>query len=347
MPPLDRRESFRLAGAWLVAGSLPWWWGCSAESDPAAPRFDDELLDDASRAASREPRGRTPLERTLASARLNGKPVLVFVAPEPPTASDAFGADVAAALDGGGDPLLLDLALCELVCASPSQLASTAGVAAVPGAVGLLERQGDTLRWTAIPWGAWEEPYDSSHPFAHAVERTRHNVAALRAAVAGSAELLALRARAAREALGREWVEALEARLATSQNVQPVSLDRGAAIVRELHIRDGAPRSSFERDLRASLRASVGARVLSRGPTGARWAQQPSCATMHVDYLPDDHDGIRFDLQERLAGRAPAPRDSGGQPRAVVSLESLRGLCGMAYGSESASRFLAFYVDEP
>jgi hypothetical protein len=347
MPPLNRRESFRVAGAWLVAGSLPWWWGCSAESESAAPPFDDESFDDASPAASAEPRGRTPLERTLASARLNGKPVLVFVAPEPPTPSDAFGADVAAALDGGGDPLLFDLALCELVCASPSQLASTAGVAAAPGAVGLLERQGDALRWTAIPWGAWEEPYDSSHPFAHPVERARHNVGALRAAAAGSAELLALRASAAREALGREWVEALEARLAASQVVQPASLDRGAAIVRELHIRDGSPRSPFERDLRASLRAGVGARILSRGPTGARWAQPPSCAGLDVNFLPDDHDGIRFDLQERLAGRAPAPRDSGGHPRAAGSLEPLRALCGMAYGSEGAKRFLVYYVDEP
>lgn len=325
----ERRDALKLGGAWFVAGSLPWWWGCSADSAPLKELEPVEGIEPV--------RGGSPLERAVERARQNGKPILVFVTTEPPATWSQLATDVGELFHAGGDELLLDVALAELVCASPTQLAAW-GVTVAPDAVGLLERQGATQRWSPIAWIARATGSDRWESNIEIKDRARRNIVALRTALAGSKELLAEREHSARAALSREWLADFERRIATRGALDPSRLHFAAAVAR------GSARWS---DLRPDMLRRVREQVLGAGPGGARWVHFGDCGIDQIGFLPTDSDGVRFDLGERLAGRPPAPRDVDGQPYGSNTAGALGALCGMAYGGDRSTRFLAFYVDEP
>jgi len=321
---MDRRDTLKL---WTALLGASWWLGCAPEASDDAPQ-------------PTAPRANTPLARALAVARENGKPLLVFVAPEPPMTSSRLALDVAEAFEAGGRDLLLDLALCELACASPSQLASQLSIEAQPGEVGWIEPNGGRNSWSRIamcppsPLDAVEDGCNEPK------QRGAYNAAQLRAALAGSQEILAQRERDARHALPAAWVETFVARLDAGAAVSDDSLVSGAAILR---------RHAAARAYEATVLQFVGARVLVRPPAGSRWGKYDGCAHSDVAFLESDSLELQnelsnryFDSQYRLRGEEPPPHSSD-----AARLAALMVLCGMAYGSESSNAFLVFYTDEP
>ena len=321
---MDRRDTLKL---WTALLGASWWLGCTpdapdAASQPTAPRAD------------------TPLGRALAAARENGKPVLVFVAPEPPMTASQLAHDVAEAFKAGGRELLLDLALCELACASPSQLAAQLSLTVEPGDVGLIEVSDRRQVWSRIELRSPSPFVDVKSALDDLGQCAVENAARLRAALAGSPEILAKRERDALDALPAPWVASFVAQLDRRESLTDAALDRGAVIVRR-----HSAASAYE----AGVLRLVGERVLVRPPPGSRWATYDGCAISEVSFLETDDPRMRRELDQRfddsryrLRGEEPPPHGSD-----AARLKSLMVLCGMAYGAESSNAFLVFYTDEP
>ncbi len=155
----------------------------------------------------------TPLDRAMAQARRNGKPVLVLVAPPPPVGRAELSKAFADALDFGGDELLLAVLLAEVVCATAEQVFEIIGVASTPNDVGLIEIEGEALHWRRID-------FDTRPVFVTGADpdvRDARNAEALRSALVGDDALLTRRAQSVRSARGDERIAALDARLETTR----------------------------------------------------------------------------------------------------------------------------------
>jgi hypothetical protein len=298
---MDRRTTLKLAGASLLA--VPAWL--------AWRRF----------ASGKLP---CPLDRALEEAARVGKPALVLVVPDDPEKEGEVAYLLSSAYETGGAELRADLALCEVACASRAQIERYVGGIAADATAGLIEIEGGASRWSDV------------------VLRPREpaNVAVLRSALAGNAEMLARRARSAKAALGAELVAVVESRIARGEDVSLDLADRAAAIVRE--------RAKAE-DAIALLAAAAERRLWAFPPRGARWASDFGCGSTEIEFLACDSSAVRQDLDGRARGEPPLPKFADGTPIPLPwkSSSTIGFLCGIGMSSEASSRFLLFYVDDP
>ena len=104
---MKRRNVLGLSGAGLIATVLPWRLarGFASREVGDLPALDDDL------------------GRAIERGRVLGKPVIVFIVPTDAEAKWDRGEFFGDALHCGGDALLADLALAELVCASAADIA--------------------------------------------------------------------------------------------------------------------------------------------------------------------------------------------------------------------------------
>jgi hypothetical protein len=319
MTPLNRRESFRVAGAWLVAGSLPWWWGCSG--DAPSP---DGVVAGSGRAYS-------PLERALQASRASGKPVLAFV---PGDSIPSLGWVVAELLAVGGDDLYASLALCEPCFASDVQLRAIVGGEEPLGSAGLLELRGDSWTWRSI---RLECPRETERDVRTAAER---NAQALREDLAGETQLAKTVAHA-RSVLPGPWLVEFEAKLARGRSPSDADLLRGAPLALA-----GRHRGTSSARLAALMRDALHRRPIR----GARWARYEGCGWSEVEELQDDSALVRDDLSRLSFGQALLARDELGWPVAGPPPDytsQLMTLCGIAHVPEVSERFLMVYTQEP
>jgi hypothetical protein len=325
---LTRRDALELGGAWLVAGSLPWWSSCSADSAPDATN------------TAQGPHGepdfvwRSPLERTLEKARASGKPVLALVERDgDPWAP--MGRLIADAIAVGDDLFIAALALCEPVFATREQLRSVLPPTVRVDGTGLIEFDDSGVHWTSI----WIE---DGHPGRFDVdsperERAAQNAKALQFELAGE-DRLRRRAASARQALPLEFQRALVERMDAGDTLPADELIRGAALVLS-HRR--------WRDHLEVLAVRHRSELLTRPLPGSRWAQTQECAKSTVEFLPTDDDGVRFDLDALVTGEPRPPRDARNRPLAQPLPERAGFACGMARRSDISDRFLLSYTDEP
>jgi hypothetical protein len=318
MTPLNRRESFRVAGAWLVAGSLPWWWGCSAEAP--SPAGD----------AAGSGRAYSPLERALRASLASGKPALAFV---PGASVPSLGWVVAELLAVGGDDLYASLALCEPCFASDEQVRSVVGGEEPLGGAGLLELRGLSWSWRPIHL---ESSHETSGDSRSVAER---NAQALREALAGETQLVKT-VEQARRVLPQAWVVEFEAKLARNRSLSDADLLRGAPL---------ALASGRAADSSARLAALMRDALSRRSIRGARWARYGGCGYSEVEELPDDSALVRDDLVRLSLGRSLLSRDEFGWPLAGPSpdFRPLMTLCGMAHVPTLSEKFLMVYTQEP
>jgi hypothetical protein len=283
---------------------------------------------------ARSAQGRAPLDRALADARRLGKPVLVLVGPEPPEGLTQLGESFGALVEEEDDPLLHDLLLCELCCATPRQVLEAAGVRVIPGQVGLIEFTARGLEWKPIDFVARTEGL--THELWESARAA--NKAAVRSALASDGEMLERRAAAVRAARGPQVVAEFTARM---DRGEPVQVDELLSMTALLRVRaDWSERVGALNDLAFSHFFSV-------PPRGSRWAGQ-ACGAADVDALATDSAGVRYDLQRRVNGKSPALRLLPGRPMSNPLATSSAGiLCGMSFGGVHGGRFLLFYIDEP
>lgn len=278
--------------------------------------------------------GASPLGRAIAEARRRGKPVLVLVGPEPPEGLTRIGESFGALLDLGGDDLLHDLLLCELACATPTQLFDAAGVKSVPNQLVLLELTasgfaGKPIDFIADVFALAPEQFDA------AIEANKQ---ALRTALARDDALLNERAEAARAALGAQAVAEFTARMDRGEPVTAVELPSSPALLRVRA--DWPTRVNALNDL--AFR-----HFFKLPPRGSRWAAH-GCGSTEAFALATDDAGVRYDLQRRVNGESPALRLFIGRPLPnPFALAPAGVLCGMAFGGPHGGRFLLFYIDEP
>jgi hypothetical protein len=325
---LERRDALKLGGAWLVAGSLPWWSGCSAESAPGATN--------AAEAPHGEPdlAWKSPLERTLETARASGKPVLALVERDgDPWAS--MGRLIADAIAVGDDLSIAALALCEPVFATREQLRKELGPTVRVEGPGLIEFDDAGGRWRPI----WIEDGHPGRFDAESPERARaaQNTEALKFELAGE-DRLRRRAASARKALPLEFQRRLVERMDAGDTLPADELIRGAALVLS-HRR--------WRDHVEVLAVRHRSELLARPLPGSRWAQTQGCANSTVEFLPTDDDGVRFDLDALVTGAPRPSRDARNRPLAQPLPERAGFACGMARRSDISDRFLLSYTDEP
>jgi len=312
----DRRAALKLSGLAFAAGSLPWWVACTRPGASPPPPA----------------RWRSPLERTIESARTQGKPVLVLVADDDHA---GVGAALADMLRFASDEQAAWFAACAPVLASREQLEAALGFALEGETCGLLEQGPHGPEWTSLPWSlsvvlGWRESDERA-----AVRRA--NLDALHQQLVTGRKLEQLAARA-REALGAGAARRIEAALDSSAELSHDELLLAPALV--------LVHTSRERRI-AQLASAVRERFWSAPLPGSRWATGYGCARATVDFLPTDDDGVRADVDAMMNGLPRPPRDERGRPAARPIPERAGFMCGMGHFSIGGERFLLAYVDEP
>jgi hypothetical protein len=288
-------------------------------------------------ATSGAPNGRTPLAHALERARSLSKPVLVLVVPEPPADSSRLADAFAEALERGGDELLAELLLCELVCASPSQYSdATNSVAAVDQLLWIeCATQADrarALEFDLTPWSYADEQRSDA--------RLDANVRSLRAALGAAGEELERRALSCRVALGPERVSELQARLARGDALELRALVDAAALVRAHYVRAAETQQlqSLARDYWDE-----------NSVLGARWVESFGCGESAPTPLASDSAAVRAEIERRADVGFDVPYEFFGVtiPWLTRRVPMAGGACGMASNGSGATRFLFLYVDEP
>jgi hypothetical protein len=242
-----------------------------------------------------------------------GKPVLVLVIPEDKTAKWRRGEVLGTLLTHGGTGVLLDLSLCEVVCSTVENVRKELRGVEIDGEPLML------LVETAGPRATPIDPpvqYDIPEPRLgegrfEEVDRLLQKrlddvAAALHAAVAPTRDATAARAALAEKRLGPAEANALRATIAGGR--LPESLDRAAAIARQIAEDPSAPNPH----VLDALAAAAAARVKTKPPTGARWATDSGC---HI----------------RIEGERPR----------------IGSMCGMGYVPRLSGRFLWFFTHGP
>lgn len=284
--------------------------------------------------------GVAPLARALERARTLGKPVLVLVVPEPPATTSRLADAFAEALEHGGEGLLAELLLCELVCASPSQcLESTGRVAAVDQLLWIESaaraEHSRVLEFDTTPWS-----YESGSAMRRSNACLESNVQLLRAVLGGAGEDLERRTQSCRAALGAERIASVEALLARGETSDTRTLVDAAALVRA-HFLRAADRQALQLIARAYWSEHA---VL-----GSRWVASVSCGDSVPTPLASDSASVRAELERRADVGFDVPYEVFGVtiPWLTRRVSMGGGACGMARTGPHASRFLFLYVDEP
>jgi len=237
----------------------------------------------------------------LRQAKSLGKAVLVLVIPEDGGRQYEHGEIFGALLNHGDTYAYLDLALCELACATMKELQEH-GIN-VAGEPLMLLLESDFPRDAATPVDpdiAEDLPSvrDVGFQRANRVAEERMYKVAGALQVALSATPIATRARRAETHLPRREVAALHADLEAGRIPNPTALDRGAAIVRAF---GHAHRNG---DLLAALADATAGRVKGTPPVGAKWARATGCGTYLEDEGPNTNIGCGMgfvpDVSERF-----------------------------------------------
>ncbi|MFI5403171.1 MAG: hypothetical protein ACHQ1G_09555 [Planctomycetota bacterium] len=236
------------------------------------------------------------------------KPLLVLVIPAKDDQKWGRGQVFGALLNHGGPGVYLDLALCEVVCATVADAKAQIKDLMVEGEplMLLVETGGAAARATAIDpqirddFGARD--FDKVDELAK--ERLDVVAAALRAGVLPTKETLAARAALAEARLPAEEAKSLRAAVAAGKTPEPEALDRGAALVRALAEAPDAPRPQ----ILSALAAAAQKRVTGTAPPGAKWAKSSGC-------------GVDIEDEETTAVK-----------------------CGMGYVPKISQRFLWFFT---
>jgi hypothetical protein len=236
-----------------------------------------------------------------------GKPLLVLVIPAGKAGRFTRGEIFGALLNHGGRGAYLDLALCEIACATVADAKLQLPGLKVEGEplMLLVETDCATPRSTPVDpqirYDISSKDGDKEDELVKA--RLEQVVASLRAAVAPDAKALASRAALAESRLPADEVKAIHAAVADGKTPQPQALERAPAIVRA---RAEDPVAGRQEILDA-LAAATEKRVTGPPPAGAKWAHSGGC-------------GIRFE----------------GEASGVA--------CGMGYTPELSQRFLWFFT---
>lgn len=227
-------------------------------------------------------------------ARHRAKPLLVLVVPTLQTEAYARGCTLGALLQHAGDETLLDLALCELACASAAETESAVGKAAT-GA-----RETDPLLLLVEPPTSGKEPVAASvlplpdddlqpvvtralrvpGPDADAKRALAMLASVLHQAIAADVGQIASRADRNRATLDRAEHLALERYCARDAvaNTPPADVLLGAAAA--VRMAAEAPRRPSDRErLLDDLVAAVRSKYVQAPPSGARWAKSTGCGT--------------------------------------------------------------------
>lgn len=281
--------------------------------------------------------GRTPLAHALERARSLGKPVLVLVVPEPPADTSRLAEAFAEALERGGDELLAELLLCELVCASPSQYSDATNSAAAVDQLLWIEcaAQADRARALEFDLTLWSYADEQRSD-----ARLDSNVRSLRAALGGAGEQLERRTLSCRAALGPERVTELQSRIARGDALELRSLVDAAALVRVEYVRAGATQQlqSLARDYWDE-----------NSVLGARWVESSGCGESAPTPLAGDSAAVRAEIERRADVGFDLPYELFGVtiPWLTRRVSAAGVACGMGSIGPGASRFLFLYVDEP
>jgi hypothetical protein len=267
----------------------------------------------------------------LARARALGKPLLVLVVPEERgqawwDRAKAFGE----LLQHASREALLDLALCEVLCATRSDLArhvpAAAGLADAPLALvdvdGTLTAARDDLPpGPERPRGRMLAGEVRAEYTAAVLARVAEVELRIRELVAPDADALARREVTAARSLDPAVLERIAVAYAGGPALDPREADDGAAVVRSL-LRPGVEEREHVAELRASLIAGTTWRLREGPPLGARWQSTLGCGS-HIEDLPDGHPAALEGGRSRGSGFG----------------------CGMAHVPEASRRFLSFWGD--
>jgi hypothetical protein len=325
---LERRDALKLGGAWIVASSLPWWSSCSSESPPDAENDEETPHRESSFA------WKSPLERTLEKARASGKPVLALVEREG-DAWSSIGRWIADVIAAGDEVFIAALALCEPVFATREQVRGVLPPAVLVEGSGLIELDDSGVHWTPIGIEDWYPARFNEM----SRERARAALTAetLQFELAGE-DRLRRRAERARNTLPSEFRRHLIERMDAGDTLPAGDLIRGAALVLS-HRR--------WRDHIEGLAVRHRSELLARPLPGSRWAKEYGCATSTVEFLAEDDDGIRCDLEAMVNGEPRPARDERNRPLPQPPPERVGFVCGMGRSSDISDRFLLLYTDEP
>lgn len=317
---MERRHFIGAAGLGLLFPALPGWLRAGFQE---AERQDTGTGDDQGEG---EGHGHCPnpyVRSTLERARGLGKPTLVFVVPaearDRPERRQLFGQY----LNLCDDDALLDLALCEVLCAAQADLAVHVPEAAkaedplmvLVGRRGKVEFVKDDLPdLLPLPFGRDEAEFTKSIEARVATLAGR-----VHALVAPDRQAIALHAVDAETSLGEERVERVRRALESSDELEPALADAAAALLLEVPATDlRAPA------LRSAVLEGVRARLREGPPFGANWASSSGCGST-IEEVPEGHPAYRAD--------APPP-------------QSFLMACGMAHVPAVSERFLSFWGDQ-
>jgi hypothetical protein len=220
----------------------------------------------------------------LRQASRLGKAVLVFIVPEGEGRQYRRGAIFGALLNHGGTYAYLDLALCEIACATMKELRDRK--LEVPGEPLMVLLEDGFPRPTATPIDP-DIVEDLPDGFDVGVGRLDQMAEERMFKVAGALQValsaipIAARALRAESHLPNREVKGLHAALEAGRIPDPTALDRGAAIVRAF---GHAGRNA---ELLVALADATAARVQGAPPAGAKWARATGCGTL-IEGEPDN-----------------------------------------------------------
>lgn len=205
-------------------------------------------------------------------ASILGKPLLVLVIPAKDDDKHARGTVFGELLNHGGRGAYLDLALCEIVCATVAETKLQLKELKVEGEPLMLLVETDAATPRATPIApqirydiGWKDGPEKMDQLVK--ERLDAVVAALHAAVAPDEKALAARAALAEARLPADEVKAIRAAVDAGKAPQPETLARGAAIVR----------ARGRHETLGALAAATESRVKGPAPAGAKWATSEGC----------------------------------------------------------------------
>jgi hypothetical protein len=322
---IDRRRVLEGLGLGALVYLLP---GCGQSDDEALPSSPRETPAPEPEIPfwEREVGPNPYVEPALARARALGKPLLVLVAPG--RRDDArweregtFGEFLRLC----SDDALVDLALCEVLCATVDELEGRVVVpqdardghpllllVGVDGTVSTVANDLptiDAVRRDAVPAG-----YEAAVRARVAVlERHVHDL------VAPTPEAFAALVASATRRLGRERLERIDDARDGELALDPRTADECAAVVRA-GIADAEPDGGARERLLASLLDGTKLRLREGPPYGARWATSWGCGGT-IEPVPDHHAARRDGAETHDAGIS----------------------CGMGFVPEISRRFLSFW----
>jgi len=245
-------------------------------------------------------------------ANKTGKPLLVLVIPLG-DAKHERGAVLGEFINHGGPEALEDLLMCEIACATVTELTQVMPKVSIKGEplMVLVEKGPKGLAPTVInPQIRYDIPagWDEREKQEQAIRMRIGLVAvALHAALLPDKESLPERARRNREALGEEDRKALDEVIAGKREPKTELVARGAPVLRLAA--EKSPEKATRDRMRKALADAGAAEVQKKRPTGAQWARSSGCGV---------------DIEGDLEGTGVA--------------------CGMGYVPELSQRFLWFYT---